>query len=76
MKMAMKLLISEKEAHAVIGKAGAKQAALMEATNTRFYLSNQNEYYPGYQHNQLRELNMQGPSSDHVMKAQMEPFGP
>lgn len=64
--MAMKLLISPKEASVVLGTRGATSKEISEATGCQLHLSGKDEFYPG---TMLQELIIKGSNADAVGNA-------
>jgi len=57
--MAMKLLITAKEASQILGQGGNTAKLIENQTQSRLHLSGKGEYYPG---TQLQELTVKGPN--------------
>lgn len=64
--MAMKLLVSEREANAILGRGAAGCYEIGNQTNTKLSLTDRNTVYPG---TQLQELSIRGSESQQVIGA-------
>eukprot|EP00933_Yihiella_yeosuensis_P008110 TRINITY_DN113421_c0_g1_i1.p1 TRINITY_DN113421_c0_g1~~TRINITY_DN113421_c0_g1_i1.p1 ORF type:complete len:402 (-),score=81.57 TRINITY_DN113421_c0_g1_i1:118-1164(-) len=67
--MALKMLVSSKEATILIGNGGATSKAIMEASGAKLHLSGKYELYPG---TQMQELCLKGNSIEIVANGVMQ----
>lgn len=67
--MAIKMLISPREAVQVLGAGGQTSKLISDATGTKIHLSGKYEYYPG---TQMQEMCIKGPSYEAVCAAVMQ----
>eukprot|EP00931_Biecheleriopsis_adriatica_P025938 TRINITY_DN15829_c0_g1_i1.p1 TRINITY_DN15829_c0_g1~~TRINITY_DN15829_c0_g1_i1.p1 ORF type:complete len:493 (-),score=122.42 TRINITY_DN15829_c0_g1_i1:119-1597(-) len=69
--MAVKMLVSPKEAGTLIGRGGTTQKQITESTGVKLHLSGPQELYPG---TQLQELCFKGDSADIVASGVLQAF--
>lgn len=65
-QVAVKFLVSPKEASCIIGPHGSRIAEIQTATITKLTISGRNQFYPG---TQSQEVNVQGNSPDSVLSS-------
>eukprot|EP00930_Biecheleria_cincta_P079136 TRINITY_DN6685_c0_g1_i1.p1 TRINITY_DN6685_c0_g1~~TRINITY_DN6685_c0_g1_i1.p1 ORF type:complete len:411 (-),score=93.95 TRINITY_DN6685_c0_g1_i1:69-1301(-) len=69
--MAVKLLVSQKEASQLIGRGGATSRQISEMSGAKIHLSGLNEFYPG---TQMQEVGLRADSGDAVANGVLQIF--